>query len=288
MLGDAVAKLMASLKVPRVSESREDGMRRFDGKTVIVTGAAGGIGAAIVDGFLREGATVVGLGRRQEALDALAAAHPGAPLQTGVVDLLDADAIAEAAADWIERLGRVHVLVNCAGVALAAKVLDITLDQWNETIQTNLTAAFLLSQALGRHMVEQGGGAIVNISSVDAFIAESPWAGYNASKAGLNQLTKSMAFELGHLGLRCNAVAPGFTMTPMMDYSQHEDVWRQYMRVIPMRRFATPAEQASVVLFLASDEASYINGETIRVDGGELHGFWSLPDLEPPVPDMPE
>ena len=262
-------------------------MGRFDGKNVIVTGAAGGIGAAIVARFLDEGATVVGLGRRQEPMDRLAAAHPGAALHTAIVDLLDADAIAGTAAEWIERLGQVHVLVNCAGVALAAKVLDITLDQWNETIQTNLTAAFLLSQALGRHMVENGGGAIVNISSVDAFIAESPWAGYNASKAGLNQLTRSMAFELGHLGLRCNAVAPGFTMTPMMDYSQNEDVWRQYMRIIPMRRFATPAEQANVVLFLASDEASYINGETIRCDGGELHGFWSLPDLEPPVPDMP-
>jgi NAD(P)-dependent dehydrogenase (short-subunit alcohol dehydrogenase family) len=263
-------------------------MGRFDGKNVIVTGAAGGIGAAIVDGFLREGATVVGLGRRQEALDALAAAHPGAALHTGIVDLLDGESIGATATEWIERLGRVHVLVNCAGIALAAKILDITLDQWNETVQTNLTAAFLMSQVLGRHMVDQGGGAIVNISSVDAFIAESPWAAYNASKAGLNQLTRSMAFELGHLGLRCNAVAPGITLTPTMDYSQQEEVWRQHMRMIPMRRFATPGEQASVVLFLASDEASYVNGETVRVDGGELHGFWSLPDLEPPVPDVPE
>jgi NAD(P)-dependent dehydrogenase (short-subunit alcohol dehydrogenase family) len=262
-------------------------MGRFDGKNVIVTGAAGGIGAAIVDGFLREGATVVGFGRRPETLDALAAAHPGAALHTAVLDLLDPEAIAATAAAWIERLGRVHALVNCAGIALAVKVLDITLDQWNETLHTNLTAAFLLSQALARHMIEHGGGAIVNVSSVDAFIAESPWAGYNASKAGLNQLTRSMAFELGHLGLRCNAIAPGFTMTPMMDYSQNAEVWRQYMRVIPMRRFARPEEQAAVVLFLASDEASFINGETIRVDGGELHGFWSLPDLEPPIPDMP-
>jgi NAD(P)-dependent dehydrogenase (short-subunit alcohol dehydrogenase family) len=262
-------------------------MGRFDGKNVLVTGAAGGIGAAIVDGFLREGATVVGFGRRQEPLDALAAAHPGASLHTALLDLLDDAAIDAAAGEWIGRLGRVHVLINCAGVALAVKVLEITLDQWQETIQTNLTAAFLLSQAVGRHMVDNGGGVIVNVSSIDAFIAESPWAGYNASKAGLNQLTKSMAFELGHLGLRCNAIAPGFTMTPMMDYSQDADVWRQYMRVNPMRRFAKPEEQASVVLFLASDEASFINGETIRVDGGELSGFWSLPDLEPPLPDMP-
>jgi 3-oxoacyl-[acyl-carrier protein] reductase len=96
-----------------------------------------------------------------------------------------------------------------------------------------------------------------------------------------------MAFELGHTGLRVNAIAPGFTMTPMMEYSKEQATWDQYMRVIPMRRFSTPEEQAKVVLFLASDDASYINGETIRVDGGELHGFWSDPSLEPPVPEMP-
>lgn len=261
-------------------------MARFTDKNVIVTGATGGIGAAIVDGFLAEGATVVGMGRRAEALAALAGR--GEPrLHAAAVDLRAPEAVVAAAEEWIGRLERVHVLVNCAGVAFATQVLDITPEEWHETLATNLTGAFFLSQAVARHMVAKGGGAIVNISSVDAFIAESPWAGYNASKAGLSQLTRSMAFELGHLGLRCNAVAPGFTMTPMMGYSQDEAVWRQYMRVIPMRRFATPAEQANVVLFLASDDASYINGETIRVDGGELHGFWSMPELEPPVPDMP-
>jgi NAD(P)-dependent dehydrogenase (short-subunit alcohol dehydrogenase family) len=262
-------------------------MGRFEGRNVLVTGATGGMGGAIVAGFLREGATVVGVGRRREALDALAAAHPHAPLHTQELDLMDPVAVLDAAGSWIERLGRLHVLVNCAGVAFSVGVLDITWEEWQETIGTNLTAPFLLCQSAARHMAGQGGGAIVNITSVDAFIAESPWAGYNAAKAGLTQLTRSIAFELGHLGVRCNCVAPGSTMTPMMEYTLEPAVWQQYMKMIPMRRLATPEEQADAVLFLASDEASYITGVTLRVDGGELQGFWSLPELEPPIPPVP-
>ncbi|HMK91398.1 MAG TPA: SDR family oxidoreductase, partial [Thermoleophilia bacterium] len=226
------------------------------------------------------------LGRRADALEALASGGEKR-IHTAALDLRDVAAVRATAEAWIARLGRIDVLVNCAGVAFLTPVLEITKEEWDETLATNLTGAFFLSQEIARHMVAHGGGAIVNVSSVDAFIAESPWAGYNASKAGLNQLTRSMAFELGHLGLRCNAVAPGFTMTPMMAYASDQATWRQYMRVIPARRFCTPEEQARVVLFLASDDASYVNGETIRVDGGELHGFWSDPSLEPPVPDPP-
>ena len=123
-------------------------------------------------------------------------------------------------------------------------------------------------------MVEGGGGCIVNASSVDAFIAESPYADYNASKAGLSMLTRSMAFELGHLGVRVDAVAPGATVTPMLDGAfEPEGVYRRYMDITPANRYATPEEQANVVLFLASDDASYVNGVTVRVDGGMLQGL---------------
>jgi NAD(P)-dependent dehydrogenase (short-subunit alcohol dehydrogenase family) len=112
-------------------------------------------------------------------------------------------------------------------------------------------------------------------------------AGYNASKAGLEQLTLSMAFELAHLGVRVNAVAPGSTMTPMMAYTLVQPIWDLYLRQMPMRRFATPEEQANAVLFLASDEASCITGVTLPVDGAECRGFWARPELEPPIPPLP-
>ena len=263
-------------------------MARFDGMHVIVTGASGGIGTAIVDRFLEEGAHVLGVGFHESASAALRKDRAGLPLDTMVVDLRDPVAIAAGMAQAASLFDdRFDVLVNCAGVARATPVLDITLEQWDETIDTNLRGAFLMCQEAARRMVTTGGGAIVNICSVDAFIAESPFADYNASKAGLVQLTRSIAFELAHLGIRCNAVAPGFTMTPMMDYTADDATYERYMSVIPMRRWAEPDEQAKVVLFLASAEASYINGVTIRVDGGILHGFWADPSLTPPVPPYP-
>jgi NAD(P)-dependent dehydrogenase (short-subunit alcohol dehydrogenase family) len=258
-------------------------MRRFDEKTVVVTGASGGIGGAIVEGFLDEGATVVALGSSRQKLSAFAERLQSDRLETVALDLRDVPGIARCVADLTEPPARIDVLVNCAGVAFQTPILDISVDQWNETIAINLSAAFFMSQLIARHMVERGGGAIVNVSSVDAFIAESTYADYNASKAGLSQLTTSMAFELGHLGIRCNAIAPGFTMTPMMDFTDDRATYENYMSVIPVRRYAEPREQASVVLFLASDAASYVNGVTIRVDGGMLHGFWADPTLAPPA-----
>jgi NAD(P)-dependent dehydrogenase (short-subunit alcohol dehydrogenase family) len=135
-------------------------------------------------------------------------------------------------------------------------------------------------------MVDHGGGSIVNVASIDAFVAESPSAHYMASKAGLVLLTKSIAFELGHLGVRCNAICPGFTKTEMTAGDLTPEFWGAYMRRIPMRRPAEASEQAAVVLFLASEDASYINGEAIIVDGGQLSGFWYYDDDAPPVPPL--
>jgi 3-oxoacyl-[acyl-carrier protein] reductase len=263
-------------------------MGRFDDTHVIVTGAAGGIGTSIVDRFLDEGARVVAIVHKRQ-LESLSAGRPAARLDTLVLDLRDPEAIAACMAQAAAIFGdRFDVLVNCAGVARAAPILDMTVEQWDDTLDTNLRGAFLMSQEAARRMVKTGGGNIINICSVDAFIAESPYADYNASKAGLVQLTKCVAFELAHMGIRCNAIAPGFTMTPMMDYTADDATYEQYMSVIPMRRWAVPEEQANVVLFLASSESSYINGVTIRVDGGILHGFWADPSLTPPIPERPQ
>jgi NAD(P)-dependent dehydrogenase (short-subunit alcohol dehydrogenase family) len=264
-------------------------MRRFEGKNVLITGAAGGIGSAIVAGFLREGAAVVAFGVTPAALERLALDCGQPPqLRTAIVDLRDPAAIKKAVLNTIEASGHLDVLVNCAGIAPMVPVLEISVEQWNDVIAVNLSGAFFMSQTAARHMVDRGGGSIVNIASLDAFVAESPYADYNASKAGLVQLTRSMAFELGHLGVRCNGVAPGFTVTPMMDYALVDEAYAQHMGLNPMRRPATPEEQAKVVLFLASDDSSDINGETIRVDGGTMQGFWSDPRLAPPVSPRPE
>jgi NAD(P)-dependent dehydrogenase (short-subunit alcohol dehydrogenase family) len=132
-------------------------------------------------------------------------------------------------------------------------------------------------------MAAAGRGAIVNVASIDAFVAESPFGAYSASKAGLVMLTRTIAFELGHLGVRCNAICPGMTVTEMTEKDLTPDFERAYRTRIPQQRFSTPQEQAQVILFLASPQASFVNGATVNVDGGQLSGFWYSPDLGPPV-----
>lgn len=258
-------------------------VRRFQGKNVIVTGASSGIGRAIAIAFANEEGHVLAVGRDKERLLETQSEAPPGTIETVVLDVRDPEAVLEAVEGMISRVGRIHVLVNCAGIAPQTAVLDITPSQWHDVIDTNLSGPFFMSQAVARDMVSHAGGVIVNISSIDSYVAESPYADYNASKAGLNRLTTSMAFELGHLGVRCVAVAPGFTMTPMMDFTSDPATYHHYMDLIPMRRPATPQEQASVVLFLASEDASYVNGVTLRVDGGIMQGFWADPKLAPPV-----
>ncbi len=257
--------------------------RRFENKVALVTGASGGIGGAICRAFASEGATVVGTGRDGERLEALATDFPG-ELITIEADLRTPDAARGAVRHTIDRAGGLDILVNCAGVVHIEPVLEISDDTWGETFATNLTAPFAASQEAGRHMIDHGGGSIVNIASVDAFTAESPQTHYNSSKAALVMLTKCFAYELAHRGVRCNAIAPGFTSTAMTpDPGDVDEAYIAYMRRIPLRRPAHVDEQAKVVTFLASDDASYINGETIVVDAGMLTGFWFLPESEPPV-----
>jgi NAD(P)-dependent dehydrogenase (short-subunit alcohol dehydrogenase family) len=295
-------------------------MGRFDGKTVLVTGGSSGIGRATVRAFAREGAHVYAAARRADLLEELvlealegcgaepadepggpssAGPSPGGPSSAGpspggpaggrievlVLDVRDVAAVKRAVRDVVSAAGRLDVLVNCAGISIGVPALDITEDEWADMLATNLTSAFFASQEAARHMIAAGGGAIVNVSSICAYMAESPEVPYCATKAALVMVTQCMAHELGHLGVRVNAVAPGLTDTPMLgDDLARPDQYERLMRTIPLRRPAGPEEVAAAILFLASDEASYITAETLVVDGGQTRGFWYYGEDEPPVP----
>jgi NAD(P)-dependent dehydrogenase (short-subunit alcohol dehydrogenase family) len=259
-------------------------MRRFEGRRVLVTGASSGIGRAIALAFAGEGARVVASARRGERLAELEQVAPSDSVRALVADVSRPEETRRMVSDAIDMLGGIDVLVNNAGVAYMEPFLDASAERWRETMNINLDAPFFASQVAARHMVASGGGSIVNIASIDSFVAESPSVHYMVSKAGVAHLTRVVAFELGHLGVRCNAVCPGFTKTAMTADSLTPRFWDSYMRRIPMRRPAEPSEQAGVVLFLCSPEASYVNGETVVVDGGQLKGFWYAPEDEPPVP----
>jgi L-xylulose reductase len=282
---------------------------RFSGRTVLVTGASSGIGRATVLAFAAEGAHVVAVARRRDRLEALAAeasngattaahhteadrpgqveqaeldveAHPAGHVEIVVLDVRNRDELRAVVASTAAK-GRLDVLVNNAGIAVPEPFLDVTQDHWDDTLETNLTAAFVASQEAARHMAAVGGGAIVNIASIDAFVAESPQGAYCPSKAGLVLLTRMIATELGHRGIRCNAVCPGLTLTEMTESDLSPSFDAAYRPRIPMGRYSQPEEQARVVLFLASDEASFVNGATIDVDGGQLAGFWYAPQFAP-------
>jgi meso-butanediol dehydrogenase / (S,S)-butanediol dehydrogenase / diacetyl reductase len=267
-------------------ESHTGAPRRFDGRTVVVTGGSSGIGAAIVQAFVDEGARVLASGRDRERLDAVrASTSDPAMVEVATADLRRTREARALIAEAITSFGRIDVLVNNAGIAPSAPVLELRERQWRETLAVNLDAPFVASQAAARHMVEHGvRGAIVNIASTDAFQAEAPQADYNTSKAALVMMSRSFALELGHLGIRVNCVAPGQTATPMVEDDLRRPEFRDvYLRRIPARRIGRPDEVAAVVLFLASDEASYVNGETVVVDGGQLTGTWYDARDEPPA-----
>jgi NAD(P)-dependent dehydrogenase (short-subunit alcohol dehydrogenase family) len=263
---------------------------RFEGRRVIVTGGARGIGRAIVAGFLREGASVYAVDRNAEGLHDLEQRSADEHLRTGVANLADVVQAQRMVGDAIETLGGLDVLVNNAGIMPDGPILDVSQETFDAAFNVNARGPFFAMQRAARHMIENGGGAFVNVASANAFRVESPEAPYNASKAALVMLTRSFAHELGHLGIRANCVAPGETLTPEELSNATEDDHRrerEYLRRVPMRRPATAEEQAKVVLFLASDDASFVNGETIVVDGGELTGDWYDVADAPPAPEEP-
>jgi NAD(P)-dependent dehydrogenase (short-subunit alcohol dehydrogenase family) len=251
-------------------------MGRFESHVAVVTGASTGIGRATAARLAEEGATVIAAARSAERLAELEVEGAGR-ITAQVLDVRDLDALRAAIRGAVARHGRLDVLVNCAGISRLDPILDLEDAHWDEILQTNLTAAFAASQEAARHMADADGGAIVNVASIDAFAADSPAVHYCVSKAGMVAMTRSFAHELGHLGIRTNAVAPGLTATPMTMDDSWERITRTYESRIPVRRPSTPEEQAAVICFLASADASYVNGETVIADGGLLTGMWYDP-----------
>jgi meso-butanediol dehydrogenase/(S,S)-butanediol dehydrogenase/diacetyl reductase len=262
-------------------------MSRFDGRAVLVTGGSSGIGRAAVHAFVAEGARVMATGRDGTRLDGTReGSEDPSRVHVLAADLAQPGEAGRAVSATVEAFGRIDVLVNNAGFADETPVLEMSDEAWRATMAVNLDAVFAASREAGRHMAAAGGGAIVNVSSIDGIVPEAPLAAYSASKAAVASLTKAFAVELGHLGIRTNAVAPGETVSAMTQ-DDVDDPWFRagYLPRIPMRRFATAQEQAAVICFLASDAASYVNGVVLAVDGGQTAGSWYYPWDPPTVPD---
>jgi 3-oxoacyl-[acyl-carrier protein] reductase len=239
------------------------------GKRAIVTGGSKGIGLAIVKSFLGAGASVEYYSRSKAeehgALETLAAAE-GVSVLWVACDVADEAAVEAAVAASLAR-GPIDVLVNNAGVTRDGLVFRMQLDDWKAVIDTNLTSAFLLSRAVARAMIKQRSGSIVNVSSVVGIMGNGGQTNYSASKAGLIGFTKSLAREVAGRGVRVNAIAPGFVETAMTDKIP-EEAKEKLKAQIPLARTARPEEIASVALFLASEMASYVTGEVVKIDGG--------------------
>jgi NAD(P)-dependent dehydrogenase (short-subunit alcohol dehydrogenase family) len=252
----------------------------FTGQVVVVTGAANGIGAACARLFSASGAKVALWDVDAAAAQALAA-ELGADTRPIRCDVASRAEVEAATAATLAAFGRIDVLVNNAGIFRAADFLDITEADWDAVINVNLKGAFLVGQAVAREMAKAGRGAIVNMSSVNGVMAIPTIASYNASKGGINQLTRVMALSLVDRGIRVNAVAPGTIATELAQKAVlgSAEARERIMGRTPMRRLGDPAEIASVCAFLASDAASYITGEIVVVDGGRLALNYTMPPL---------
>ena len=249
---------------------------RFDGRCVLVTGATSGIGAATAKAFAAEGASVVISGRNAERAAGVIAEAGETPAAIVFIaaDLRDESAYETLIADATDRLGRLDVLVNNAGILHRAGSLETTPEQWAEAMAVNVNAPFFLSRAAARGMKAQGGGAIVNVSSELGLYADAGTTSYCASKGALVQLTRAMALDFAAEKIRINCVCPGRTLTPLLvgamtqwGVSLEEGLARR-REWMPMKRIAEADEIARVILFLASDDASFVTGATLSADGG--------------------
>ncbi|GAB5468338.1 MAG: SDR family oxidoreductase [Rhodospirillales bacterium] len=261
---------------------------RHDQKIAIVTGAAQGIGAACARRLFEEGASVV-ISDIQEAAAAELAKSLD-PTETRVAalpcDVASRAAVVDLVAATLQRFGRLDIMVNNAATSCGTAALDLTEEELDRVLNVNLKGTFWGTQEAAKVMVAQGGGAIVNLSSAQAELAIPDRVPYGISKAGINQLTRIFAIALATQGVRVNAVGPGTILTPLTaGLGQNEAAYRRILSRTPMGRLGQADEVAAVVSFLASEEASYVTGQTLYPDGGRAHLNYTVPVPER-LPDL--
>jgi meso-butanediol dehydrogenase / (S,S)-butanediol dehydrogenase / diacetyl reductase len=244
-------------------------MRGLGGKRVLITGAAGGIGTATAARFVEEGAQVVALDRDSDALERL----QGRVALRGTLqaDVSDPGQVARALDELDELLGGLDVLINNAGISIRHNFLDITPEEWRAVLAVNLEGVFYVAQQAARRMLAAGGGVIINMGSTNGLMGYPYYADYNASKAGVIELTRSMALELAP-AVRVNAVCPGWILTPMQEAEYTPEMRRAFAQKLPLQRLGRPEDVAALFVFLASDDAAFITGQVLVVDGGEIAG----------------
>ncbi len=245
-------------------------MRGLKSRRVLITGGASGIGAATAARFLEEGAHVCVLDRDAQACEGIRHQLPKIA-EAILADVTNRTQVEAAFAQAVRVMGAVDVLINNAGISIRHNFLDITPEEWDKVIAVNLTGVFYVAQTAARHMYPRGTGVILQTASTNGTVGQPYYADYNATKAGVIELTKTMALELAPK-VRVCAVAPGYVLTPMQRAEYTDAMLEEVNQKIPLRRHAKPEEIAALFAFLASDDAAYATGQVFTLDGGETTG----------------
>jgi meso-butanediol dehydrogenase/(S,S)-butanediol dehydrogenase/diacetyl reductase len=245
-------------------------MRGLQGKRVLITGGASGIGAATAARFLQEGSAVCVLDRDAKGRERIQRELPDLA-GTVDADVSNLQQVRAAVEDAVRILGGLDVLINNAGISIRHNFLDITAEEWDKVLAVNLTGVFYMAQAAARHMVQHSGGVILQTASTNGIVGYPYYADYNATKAGVIELTRSMALELAPT-IRVCAVAPGYVLTPMQRAEYTDEMLAEVNRKLPLGRHAQPEEIAALFAFLASDDAAYLTGHVYTIDGAETAG----------------
>jgi meso-butanediol dehydrogenase/(S,S)-butanediol dehydrogenase/diacetyl reductase len=244
-------------------------MHGLKDKRVLITGGAGGIGAATAARFLEEGSRVIVLDHDEAALGRL---HGELALHGTIrADVSDPDDVDRAFGGLDDQVGGLDILINNAGISIRHGFLDISVEDWRKVIDINLNGVFFVAQQAAQRMLAGNGGVILNMGSTNGLMGYPYYADYNASKAGVIELTRSMALELAP-AVRVNAVCPGWILTPMQEAEYTPEMRRAFAAKVPLNRLGRPEDVAALFAFLASDDAAFITGQCFVIDGGELAG----------------